>query len=153
MSLARYNYAGPVDHTVVPDSANIRGKSVIVTGGANGMGEVFVRKFVAAGAFVTFADVNKERGEAIERELNEAGGQKCAFLECDIRNWDDQTALFETARTKSPSLSVDVVLANAGISRNSGDSLWDLQGLSYSNTLHFFRCPLASLVCLHSSLC
>lgn len=51
-----YTYTGPIDHTTVPNLANAKGKSVIVTGGANGMGKVTVRAFGAAGAFVTLMD-------------------------------------------------------------------------------------------------
>ncbi|KAI9148727.1 hypothetical protein HJFPF1_10769 [Paramyrothecium foliicola] len=125
MSSDRYTYNGPVDHTILPNLEDVRGKSVIVTGGANGMGEVFVRDFVSAGAFVTFADVNGERGSSIEAELN-ANGTVCIFVQCDIRDWDQQKIVFETAKMKSPNKSVDVVIANAGISRSSGDSLWNL---------------------------
>ncbi|KAH6989807.1 hypothetical protein BKA56DRAFT_629537 [Ilyonectria sp. MPI-CAGE-AT-0026] len=82
ISLRRYNYNGPVDHKVAPGLKPIKGKSVIMTGGANGMG-----------ANVTFAD---------------------------------QKAIFEKAISQSLSKSVDVVIANAGISRSSGDSSWTL---------------------------
>jgi len=112
----------------------MRGKSVIVTGGANGIGETCVRQFVAAGAFVTFGDVN-ERGKEIEKELN-ADGEKVAFVKCNIRSWEDQKLLFETAKQRSPAKSVDIVLANAGISRSSGDSLWNLDGGLLSEILY-----------------
>lgn len=125
MPIPKYAYTGPIDHTVVPNLERARGKSVVITGGANGMGEACVRAFVEAGAFVTFGDVNKQRGNEIVEELN-TNGEKCAFVECDIRNWDQQVAMFETAKKRSPSTSVDVVIANAGISRSSGDSLWTL---------------------------
>lgn len=128
MPLPQYSYTGPIDHTVVPDKSQLKGKSVVVTGGANGMGEKFVRDFSKSGAFVTFGDVNK-RGTEIEKELN-ADGETVAFVKCDIRKWEDQIQLFETAKTKSPSRSVDVVIANAGISRSSGDSLWVLSSTS-----------------------
>ncbi|KAK7420260.1 hypothetical protein QQX98_002915 [Neonectria punicea] len=125
MPLPRYTYTGPVDCTVPPNRENVRNKSVVITGGANGMGEVCVREFVAAGAFVTFADVDEKRGTAIEKELN--NGNVCAvFVKCDIRDWDQQKVMFETAKSKSPNNSVDIVIANAGISRSSGDSLWNL---------------------------
>ncbi|KAK7424610.1 hypothetical protein QQZ08_008493 [Neonectria magnoliae] len=125
MPLPRYTYTGPVDCTVPPNRDNVQNKSVVITGGANGMGEVCVREFVAAGAFVTFADVDEKRGTAIEKELN--NGNVCAvFVKCDIRDWDQQKVMFETAKSKSPKNSVDIVIANAGISRSSGDSLWNL---------------------------
>lgn len=128
MPIPRYIYNGPIDHTIPANRENIRGKSVIITGGANGMGEACVRDFVAAGAFVTFADVNEERGQAVEHELNNMG-HSCVFVRCDIRIWEEQKKVFETAKTKSPQSSVDIVIANAGISRSSGDSLWTLDGI------------------------
>lgn len=91
------------------------------------MGEAMVRQFVDAGAFVTFADVNP-RGYDVEKELNGAGSPRAAFVKCDLRDWDEQIKMFETAKNSSPSKSVDVVIANAGISRSSGDSLWELDG-------------------------
>ncbi|OQE30796.1 hypothetical protein PENFLA_c002G05075 [Penicillium flavigenum] len=124
MPVHKYNYNGPIDHTVVPDLANAKGKSVIITGGANGMGEAMVRAFSEAGAFVTFGDLHP-RGYHLAKELN-ANGERAAFVKCDITDWDSLITLFETAKAKSPHNSVDVVIANAGISRASGDSLWNL---------------------------
>lgn len=89
------------------------------------MGETCVRKFCDAGAFVTFGDVN-DRGKVIETELNAKHGNCCAFVRCDIRDWDQQKTMFETAKSRSPANSVDIVIANAGISRSAGDSLWNL---------------------------
>lgn len=128
MAVPRYDYTGPVDHTVVPDLSRVKGKSVVITGGANGMGERFVNAFSAAGAFVTFGDLSP-RGHEIEKQLN-ADSKRAAFVECDIRDWDSQIRLFETAKERSPSHSIDIVIANAGISRSSGDSLWNLDGRS-----------------------
>ena len=88
------------------------------------MGEQAVRDFVAAGSFVTFSDVNS-RGTEIEQEL---GSDRCCFVEGDIRDWDAQVRTFKAAKTKSPHHSVDVVIANAGISRVGVDSLWKLDG-------------------------
>jgi NAD(P)-dependent dehydrogenase (short-subunit alcohol dehydrogenase family) len=124
-----YSYTGPVDHTIASDLTQVHGKSVIVTGGANGLGESIVREFVNAGAFVTFADLDDERGRRMEAEINNRSSRACVFVKCDVRAWEDQKVVFETARAESPSGSVDVVIANAGISRSSGDSLWDLDGI------------------------
>lgn len=129
MPLPPYEYRGAIDHTIKPAIERAAGKSVIITGGANGIGEAALRQFVDAGAFVTFADLN-ERGTEIETELNigGGGGRRCQFVKCDIRSWEDQKNVFEAARSQSPSQSVDIVIANAGISRSSGDSLWRLDG-------------------------
>ncbi|HLY80264.1 MAG TPA: SDR family NAD(P)-dependent oxidoreductase, partial [Caulobacteraceae bacterium] len=44
----------------------------IVTGGAQGIGEACVRRFVAEGARVVSADLSAARGEAVAAELGEA---------------------------------------------------------------------------------
>lgn len=130
----RYTYTGPVDHTIPVDKSQLVGKSVIITGGANGMGEVAARRFVADGAFVTIGDLDIARGKAIEDEFNLKGSPaKVRFVECNIKVWDDQVRLFEAATADGRGL--DVVIANAGISRSSGDSLWQLDGEQPRNTL------------------
>ena len=60
----------------------IKGRTVIVTGGANGIGAGLTGAFAAAGARVVSADVNEEGGSAVARQ---AGGE-CHFLRTDLRN-------------------------------------------------------------------
>ncbi|KAH3999403.1 hypothetical protein HBI25_123110 [Parastagonospora nodorum] len=124
MPIAKYEYTGPIDHTLPIDHAKLKGKSVIITGGANGMGETCVRHFAEHGAKVTIADVNK-RGYDLSAELNKTyGEERTIFVEVDIRDWDQQKNMFEYAMSKFG--AIDVVIANAGISRSSGDGLWNL---------------------------
>ncbi|KAK1142946.1 hypothetical protein N8T08_007187 [Aspergillus melleus] len=120
--LPPYEYTGPVDCSFPPDRTQLKGKSVIVTGGANGMGEATVRAFAGEGAFVTIADVNKERGRALAAELR----PNAHFVKCNISSWEEQVEVFEAAISNSPHKSCDIVIANAGISRASGDDLWPL---------------------------
>ena len=40
-------------------------RSVVITGGASGIGEEMVKAFVAQGARVSFLDINREMGEAV----------------------------------------------------------------------------------------
>ncbi|KAJ4322632.1 hypothetical protein N0V94_002285 [Neodidymelliopsis sp. IMI 364377] len=124
MPIEKYTYTGPIDHTIPVDYSKLAGKSVIITGGANGMGETCVRHFAAAGAYVTIADVNK-RGYELADEINKKHGtERTIFVEADIRDWDQQKKMFETSLAKFG--AIDIVIANAGISRSSGDSLWNL---------------------------
>lgn len=95
------------------DTQSLKGKSVVITGAASGIGEACMRSFVAAGAFVTFGDLAEDLAHALVSEL---GHDKVAFVKCDTRVWEDQASLFKTAAEKSLSHSVDIVLANAGIS-------------------------------------
>lgn len=62
-------------------------KSVLVSGGASGIGEGIVRAFAGEGAKVAFIDVDVERSNALVDELTEAGGT-VVFLEADLTDED-----------------------------------------------------------------
>src|ERR1041385_6397607 len=59
------------------------GKVAAVTGGASGIGEATVRRFVAEGASVAFCDRDGERGERVAAELATAGA-KVLFTQPDV---------------------------------------------------------------------
>ena len=59
------------------------GKVAAVTGGASGIGEATVRRFVAEGASVAFCDRDGERSQRVAAELETAGG-KVAFAQADV---------------------------------------------------------------------
>lgn len=101
------------------DRAKLAGRSIVITGGASGIGKEMVKAFTAAGAFVTIGDM-QESGQQLAEEL----GHRATFVKTDVTSWNDLVALFETALARSPSHSIDTVVANAGISGR--DTLyWD----------------------------
>ena len=51
---------------------DLNGKTALVTGGASGLGEATVRRYVSHGANVAILDMNDERGEALAKELGGA---------------------------------------------------------------------------------
>lgn len=63
---------------------SLNGASVLVTGGATGLGADFVRAFTAQGAKVGFLDINAEAGAALASEL----GARTAFATADLRDLD-----------------------------------------------------------------
>lgn len=63
--------------------ARLDGKMAAVTGGASGIGEATVRRFIAEGARVAFADRDGERGRRLAAELS-ADGSKAFFVEADV---------------------------------------------------------------------
>ncbi|GFF27562.1 15-hydroxyprostaglandin dehydrogenase [NAD(+)] [Aspergillus udagawae] len=107
-----YVYTGPVDCSKDVDCSALAGKTAIVTGGANGLGEAYVRALVAAGVYVCIGDINTEKGQKLEAELP---GTK--FVPCSTGTWTDQVRLFEAAATFSPTNRIHYVIANAGIHR------------------------------------
>lgn len=88
----------------------LENKVAIITGGARGMGESHVRRFVSEGAKVVFTDLNEEGGLALEKEL----GENVKFVKQDVSNATDWEKVVETAEsTFGP---VNILVNNAGIS-------------------------------------
>lgn len=66
---------------VSPRYADLAGAPVLITGGAQGIGEAMVRAFVAQGARVFFCDIDEGRGQALTAQLD---GQ-AVFHRVDLR--------------------------------------------------------------------
>jgi 3-hydroxyacyl-CoA dehydrogenase/3-hydroxy-2-methylbutyryl-CoA dehydrogenase len=84
----------------------IAGSSALVAGGASGLGAGTARRLHAAGATVTVADVNAERGEALASELGECAG----FVTCDVTRPEQVQAAVEAAGA----LGISVCCAGIG---------------------------------------
>lgn len=89
------------------------GKVTLITGGARGMGEAYVRRFVGEGAKVVFGDVLAEDGAKLAAELAGQAGDVCRFLPMDVTSPEDWTAAVGTALDAYGRL--DVLINNAGI--------------------------------------
>ncbi|KAJ5205345.1 Short-chain dehydrogenase/reductase SDR [Penicillium cf. griseofulvum] len=107
-----YSHTRPIDCNKPINVENLKGKTAIVTGGANGLGEAYVRALVAAGVKVCIGDPDVQRGRKLEQELP---GTK--FIRCDVTKWSDQDDLFRQAALFSPTRRISHVVANAGIHR------------------------------------
>ncbi len=86
----------------------IEGNSAIVVGGASGLGEATVRRLHAAGAIVTIADVNAEKGQALASELG------LDFLACDVRAEEQVQAAVEHAAAVEGGLRIAICCAGTG---------------------------------------
>jgi NAD(P)-dependent dehydrogenase (short-subunit alcohol dehydrogenase family) len=84
----------------------IEGASALVAGGASGLGAATARRLHAAGATVTIADLNAERGARLAAEL----GERAAFVECDVT---DGSAV-EAAVQAAGDLRISVCCAGIG---------------------------------------
>jgi NAD(P)-dependent dehydrogenase (short-subunit alcohol dehydrogenase family) len=77
---------------------SLQGTSVIVTGGASGIGADIVRAFAGQGARVGFVDFDVEHGTALASELGDAGAQ-VRFERCDLRDIEDLRQAFMALAT------------------------------------------------------
>lgn len=94
----------------------LRGRVVVITGGAGGIGRALARVFGNAGAKIAIVDLPSSPLEETARELEQTGIEACA-LPCDIT---DPEQVQETMSTVRRSLgAIDVLINNAGIVHRS----------------------------------
>jgi NAD(P)-dependent dehydrogenase (short-subunit alcohol dehydrogenase family) len=83
------------DHT---SYAGLADRTVLITGGASGIGAAFVRAFAAQRARVAFLDVDAAAGEALVREVASASGPPPLFVHCDLLDIDALRAAMTQVR-------------------------------------------------------
>ena len=96
----------------VIELAGIRGKVAIVTGAGGGIGAAYARGLAAAGARVAVAEIDKEQGLRVAREIRASGGEAEA-LEVDVGSPESTRAMAE--RVGEAFGGVDFLVNNAAI--------------------------------------
>ena len=104
--------------------SEFQGKSVVVTGGASGIGAAIARTFHAEGATVTILDLDAGRASALAAEL----GGTARSGAVDVR---DRTSVQHALDRVIELGGIDVLCANAGVSTmqrsvDLTDDEWDL---------------------------
>ena len=94
---------------------NFQGKTVIVTGGARGIGRAIVRAFAAAGANVVIADLRLESATQTAAEIGECGCRRVIAVETDVTKRADIDKLRD--ETLSSFGRIDVLVNCAGWDR------------------------------------
>ena len=89
--------------------------TVVITGGANGIGASTARLFLDYGAKVVIADLPSAHDSAISliSSLPETSKGRIIYIPTDILDWGSLTNAFKLSITKFG--KVDIVIANAGI--------------------------------------
>ncbi|MDG1277151.1 MAG: SDR family NAD(P)-dependent oxidoreductase [Algoriphagus sp.] len=120
----------------------MKNKTVVITGGASGIGLAMVNKFATEKWKVFFIDNNQAEGGKVEKELKEKG-YSVTFLNCNITQAESVKSTFEAIPGK-----IDTLINNAGISHigkveNTTEA--DFERLFQVNVKGSFLCIQAAL--------
>ncbi len=97
-----------------------RGKTIVVTGAAQGIGRTIALAYGRMGGKIIIADINETRGKDLEKEMKEAGLES-SYLYTDVsKETDVKYMVAETLRIYE---GVDVLINNAAISYYSENPL------------------------------
>jgi 3-hydroxybutyrate dehydrogenase len=84
-------------------------RTVIVTGGAGGLGYAISQKFVSQNDFVYVADLNQEAADKVAREL----GENAKGIALDVTNEENIQAVIQSVINERG--SIEVLVNNAGL--------------------------------------
>ena len=105
---------GIADLTRPVETGVLSDKSVLITGGASGLGALIATSFANHGARVTIADLNEELGMVLAQRLTALNGQ-INFVRTDVTDWNSRVQAFKSAIAFAGSNSIDIVVASAGL--------------------------------------
>jgi len=91
---------------------SLRGRVVVITGGASGIGEAFVRAFAEQRSQVAFLDIQDEAARLLIEELTAAGLPAPTYFRCDLTNVDSIQSTLESIAAQFG--AIDTLVNNAG---------------------------------------
>jgi NAD(P)-dependent dehydrogenase (short-subunit alcohol dehydrogenase family) len=95
---------------------DISGSGALVVGGASGLGEATARRLAEAGAVLTIADVNADRGQAVAEEIG------ASFAQVDVREEEQVQAAVEQAAAADGGLRIAITCAGTGWAQKVANS-------------------------------
>ncbi|MCV6822984.1 MULTISPECIES: SDR family oxidoreductase [Halocynthiibacter] len=107
----------------------LKGKTTIVTGAGQGIGEAIARRFATEGAHVVIAELNEDKGRDAAEQIASETGAETLFVKTDISKTQSVTAMHAAVLERFG--PVDVLVNNAGIAvfrspLETSDDDWDL---------------------------
>jgi NAD(P)-dependent dehydrogenase (short-subunit alcohol dehydrogenase family) len=110
-------------HDALPHA--LSGRRILITGGARGLGESFVRACAAQGARVALTDILHERGAALAAELHSARPGSAVYLPMDM---SDPAAIERGVAAAAEALGggIDGLVNNAAITNSGGKDMAEI---------------------------
>jgi len=97
---------------------DLKNRTAIITGGAQGFGLDIAKRFLKSGAKVIIWDVDEEE---LKKAINEIDNPNLSYNIVDVSNFDN---IKETVDEIAKSSNIDILINNAGITGSTA-SLWD----------------------------
>jgi len=91
---------------------DVKGKTVLITGAAGGLGSVMAGLLAQNGAKIFLLDMVEEKGKALEEAMRK-NGYEVWFEKIDLTNEDDWRTAVDFSLSKTG--KIDVLVNNAGI--------------------------------------
>lgn len=102
---------------------DLKGKTAIVTGGANGIGKACCEILAAYGANVVVSDYNLEDAKNTSKEINDNGGKSIAIY-CDVTK--DEALVDLVSQTVKEFGSIEILVNNVGGGGAGKESPYDI---------------------------
>ena len=124
----------------------VEGKTIIVTGAAQGFGEGIARELMTQGANIVVADLNEATGEKTAASFNEmAGSNKAIFVKTNVA---DMTSLQNLMRQTILNFgALDAFVSNAGVVRAGGLDVMTPENFEFVTKINYeayFFCAKAA---------
>ena len=124
----------------------VEGKTIIVTGAAQGFGEGIARELMAQGANIVVADLNEATGEKTADNFNEmAGSNKAIFVKTNVA---DMASLQNLMRQTILNFgALDAFVSNAGVVRAGGLDVMTPENFEFVTKINYeayFFCAKAA---------
>jgi len=127
------------------EASGFEGQSVVITGGAGGIGRALAHRFGRDGAQIALLDLDPSALQAAAAELSEQGIEALP-VECDVTSLEACRAAI--ARVIDARGGVDVLINNAGVTHLSHFSDTDVEVIRRVMEVNFFgavHCTKAAL--------
>lgn len=131
---------------------SLRGRAVLITGGATGIGESLVRHFARQGARVAFLDIQQEPAQELVETLTYEGCPVPLFVRCDLTHLEALQQAVEQVLSEFGGL--DVLVNNAANDQRHTieevtPDFWD--HCVQQNLRHYFFCVQAVLPAMRAA--
>ena len=129
---------------------NLKGKSVVVTGGASNIGRAIVLGFAAEGADITIGDLDAAQAEKVAELARQKGAASVQAIKTDVTDMDQVKVLFKAATDKHG--SVDVLVNGVGwddfmFFTQTTPELWQkIIQINYVGVLNCTKCALDIMI-------